>query len=102
MIHEYEATISSLIQGIAAIIAAMLALFGVIITVLAYQVLQMKNRMDNLEDDFSSSISLLNAVGVWLTNGAQPHLRPKIPPNLIEHITTWPTEVASRPIQDNQ
>lgn len=95
MIHEYEQTISSLIGGIATIVGALLALFGVILTLLAYQLWKMKGRMDVLEADFGASISLLNAVGVWLTNGAEADRLPHIPPNLIEYVTTWPTNAES-------
>lgn len=102
MIHDYESTISALIQGIAAVVAAVLALFGVLITILAYQTWKMKLRMDTLESSFDTSIALLNAVGVWITNGAIPHLMPRIPPSLIDHVTTWPTITDPHPLQDNK
>ena len=100
MIHDYEQTISSLIVGGATIVAAVLALFGVLLTVLAYQMSKLKERMNAVEDKFDSAISLINAVGSWFqTSGVDPGHLPRIPANLREHITTWPGMKAN--VQDS-
>lgn len=91
MIHDYEQTISSLIVGGATIVAAVLALFGVLLTILAYQTWRIKERMNAVEDKFDSAISLINAVGAWFrVSGVDPAHLPHIPENLREHVTDWP------------
>lgn len=100
MFHDPDSFVTAVVTASAVIAAAIIALFGTVVGIMASRISKLEGRVDQVETDFSLSISLLNAVGTWISSGFQPGLRPKIPDRLIEYVTTWP--VHSDTVKDDK
>ena len=90
MLSEFQDLIVAVLELAGIVVAGILAIQTGLIIWAVKEIVTQRMRLDILENDFGEAISLLNAVGVWLSRGAKPIERPHVPASLIEHVTTWP------------
>lgn len=94
---DLEPAMPAIITGGAVIMAAALALGGVLLGLLYGRMATLEKRVDEVEEDnrklhglFQLAVNFINRVGLWVSGGASPESRPEPPEQLREHIDTEP------------
>lgn len=101
MIHDYEPTITAIIEAVGAALGILLSTILGIVAWLAKQNYSLRLRIDGLEDKAQMAFNMLNSVGQWIRNGHDVRFMPILPTPLVEHVPEWPT-VADMAVNDDQ